>query len=433
MEKDVKKLLLFAFLLRIAVAPFSAHLWDMAMIQESLYLTLQGESVYSYVYEKSVKLQNATGLPLFFEGYAYPPHLTCFLFPFYLLYLSLGGDPRPIKIESNAALSLVPEEGFVASLDVFLFLAIIKLPLLLADLIIVYLLSRRSMEIATVYAFSPYALIISAAWGMFDGLVGLFLLLALILAERGMPFLSGFSFGLSMVKPYSLFALPPFLFYFYRHNIGALAKFSLGFLAGQLPTFAPLLLSPQEFLYTSFLFHGLRNPSGMTPLRALVVAEDSHLASALLSAYSVLFLFSYLLLLFLMFRRGTNLPEGVLVTMSFFLGFNKVIHEQYFLSLFPLLLLYHQKRARTMELLYLTYTILNSALYLLTLPLLFVMDYEVLSLKYEATHYGLGALAMGALVPTVFFAFSVINVLMNLKTIMEFLSGEMVCEKSRAL
>ncbi|MEN2999807.1 MAG: hypothetical protein ABDH61_04450 [Acidilobaceae archaeon] len=433
MEKDVAKLLLFAFLVRLAIAPFSAHLWDMAMIQESLYLTLRGDNVYSYVYERSVRLQNATGLPLFFEGYAYPPHLTYLLLPFYLLYLSLGGDPRPIKIESNAALSLVPEEGFVASNDVFLFLAIVKLPLILADLVIVYLLSRRSTEIAAAYAFSPYVLMISAAWGMFDGLVGLFLLLALIFAERGKFFLSGLSFGLSLAKPYSLFSLPPFLLYSYRKGWGAIVAFSIGFLAGQLPTLAPLLLSPQEFLYTAFLFHGLRNPSGMTPLRALVLAEDSQLTSAALSAYSVLFLLSYLALVALMFKNGAGLPEGVLVTMSFFLGFSKVVHEQYFLSLFPLLLLCHQRRAKTVELLFLTYTVFNSALYLLTLPILFIMDYGVLTLKHEITYYDIGTFAIGALVPAVFFGFSVVNVYVNLKTILEFLAGEKICEKSRAM
>ncbi|MCX8195824.1 MAG: hypothetical protein N3F67_01925 [Acidilobaceae archaeon] len=427
MEKDLAKVLLFALLLRLAIAPFSAHLWDVAMIQESLYLTVSGENVYKFVYEKSVRLQNATGLPLFFEGYAYPPHLMVIMLPYYLLYLSLGGDPRPIKIESDAALSLVPEEGFVASVDVFLFLLIIKAPLIGADLVITYLLWNRRRELAALYAFSPYVILISAAWGMFDGLVALCLLLAILFAERGALVLSGLAYGLSLMKPYSLLALPPFIAFAFRKGPRALAGFSLGFLASQLPTLAYLLLSPQEFFHVTLLFHSLRPPSGLTPLKALSFAEDSRL-TFLLNLYFIAFVLTYLFMLTAIVRRGVGLQESVLASLSFFLAFGKVVHEQYYLSLFPLALLCQERKARALEALFLLYLTVNSALYLLSLPLLFVMDYGVLLAKQEITYYGLGSYALSAIYPVVLFFLSVVNVYLNLKLILELVSQEEKCE-----
>ena len=89
MEKALK-IALVAATLRLLVAPFFGHLWDIKTLQETLYYTLKGENVYTLVYSLSRKVSESTGQPLFYEGFAYPPHITLILIPFYTLYLTLG-------------------------------------------------------------------------------------------------------------------------------------------------------------------------------------------------------------------------------------------------------------------------------------------------------------------------------------------------------
>ena len=117
------------------------------MLRETLYYTLKGDNVCTLVYSLSRKDSESTGQPLFYEGFAYPPHITLILIPFYTLYLTLGGDPQPVKIgEMVVGVGLLYEPKFYLSKDTFLFMTLIKAPMIIADSIIVYILGRRSLK-----------------------------------------------------------------------------------------------------------------------------------------------------------------------------------------------------------------------------------------------------------------------------------------------
>ena len=180
MEKTLRVALLAA-LLRLLVAPFLGHLWDIKTMQETVYYTLKGENVYTLVYTLSRRVSESTGQPLFYEGYAYLPHLALILAPFYIVYIALGGDPQPIRASGVIATGLVYEPQLYMSKDVFLFMTLIKMPMIVADSLIVYILGKRDLRVAVVYALSPYAILITGAWGMFESLIALSLLLSMML------------------------------------------------------------------------------------------------------------------------------------------------------------------------------------------------------------------------------------------------------------
>lgn len=137
--------------------------WD--VLQESLRLFVSGVNVYRYVYEESLRLQEATGLPTFYEGYAYVPHLLFVLLPFYAAYLAAGGDPAPI-----GGVGVCGAAPSLRLPDVYLFLLLIKAPLVAADAAVVWTLHGLSRRAAWAYAVSPYGIFITAVWGCSTGL-----------------------------------------------------------------------------------------------------------------------------------------------------------------------------------------------------------------------------------------------------------------------
>ena len=64
------RIVLLAVAVRLAIAPFFMHAGDVGTIYESSIMVLKGENIYDYVYARTLQIQNVTGLPVFFEGYA---------------------------------------------------------------------------------------------------------------------------------------------------------------------------------------------------------------------------------------------------------------------------------------------------------------------------------------------------------------------------
>lgn len=180
---DRVKYVLIAFCVRFALAPFFAHLWDMNTIQSTVYATSNGINIYDLVYQRTLELRLVTGNPsVFYEGYAYLPHALLLYYPFYLLYLSLGLNPLPIAGVSD------PSSLFSVSFlqpDAYLFLLIMKLPIIIIDSIIVFVLFSKNTKAAKLYALSPYVIFITGIWGMFDSLVALMLLLSILTLSKG--------------------------------------------------------------------------------------------------------------------------------------------------------------------------------------------------------------------------------------------------------
>ena len=66
MDKRIK-IVLAALTVRLVIAPFFMHAGDLGTIYESSAIALNGGNLYSFVYQQTLLMQHATGLPVFFE------------------------------------------------------------------------------------------------------------------------------------------------------------------------------------------------------------------------------------------------------------------------------------------------------------------------------------------------------------------------------
>jgi len=417
LEKALRVALLAA-LLRLLVAPFLGHLWDIKTMQETVYYTLKGENVYTLVYILSRRVSESTGQPLFYEGYAYLPHLALILTPFYIVYIALGGDPQPIRASGMIATGLVYEPQLYMSKDAFLFMTLIKMPMIVADSLIVYILGKRDLRVAVVYALSPYAILITGAWGMFESLIALSLLLSMMLIERGRYVLSGIAYGFSLIKLYPILVLPVFILNLRGKGFRALASFTIGLIISQIPTLLFLLLDPQSFVNTVLLFHILRQPSGLTPLRMLNLAENLTLTSIVSLLHTAISIAAYTAIIVYVFKGGVSLVRGVTLAILYFLAFSKVVHEQYYLSVYPLLLQLRMREARLIETLFLAYTLINVGLFLTSPTLLFLIDYRLLQIHTSIVYGDLGYISINVVGPLVTSLISIITFLVIVKTML---------------
>ncbi len=73
--EERSRIVLLAAAIRLAIAPFFMHAGDVGTIYESSIMVLKGANLYDFVYAKTIQMQSTTGLPVFFEGYAYHPLL----------------------------------------------------------------------------------------------------------------------------------------------------------------------------------------------------------------------------------------------------------------------------------------------------------------------------------------------------------------------
>ncbi|MDJ0270876.1 MAG: hypothetical protein NXY59_10160 [Aigarchaeota archaeon] len=197
-------------------------------------------------------LKAVTGLPLNYEGYAYLPHVMFIFLPFYMFYLTLGGSPLPIMGVHDPA---HPFKVFFHP-DVFTFLFFIKIPILIADVFIALTLYKHfDKRAAWFYVLAPYSVFVSSVWGMFDSMVALFLLTALLLKKQRFPW-AGLVYGLSLMKFYTIYAGIPILYGVWKQRgFKALASFIVGVALSQLPTLYFFVLNLRAFLGAALLFH----------------------------------------------------------------------------------------------------------------------------------------------------------------------------------
>jgi len=328
--EERSRIVLLAAAVRLAIAPFFMHAGDVGTIYESSIMTLKGLNVYDFVYAKTMQMQNATGLPVFFEGYAYHPLLIYFFAPFYWLFSLIAG-PSPVMID-----------GHYPSLPVLVYpwtpllLLMLKIPIILADLLVVYLLARVDMGKAEIYAFCPYVIFISTVWGMFDSLVGLFLLASYLMSSRN-NFLSGLFYGLSLLKLYTVVLLPLYVVRLFRRR-RALVEFLAGLAVTLLPVAYYLIVSPLSIWNVLVTFQGTRIMGGVNLYNFIWIVQDLIFDLAVSMVPTVLLLVA---LYYLISRFGRKAPllESILVIMFAYFLFGKVINEQFLVSIFPLILL----------------------------------------------------------------------------------------------
>ena len=325
------KLVLAALAVRLAIAPFFMHSGDLGTIYESSAVALHGGNLYDFVYHQTLQMQYATGLPVFFEGYAYHPLLIYFFVPFYWLFTLISG-PNPVIIGAhfpNLPTLIYPW----ALLAIFM----LKIPIILADISVVYILSGLDFRRAEIYAFCPYIIFVSVVWGMFDAFVAVFLLLSYLTFTRSSYALSGFTYGLSLMKLYTIVLLPLYVYRLFG-KWRQLLEFLGGFVVTLIPIVYYLLVSPASVWNVLVTFQGGRVMGGANLYNFIWIVEDVRFDLQVSMIATVITVVSVLLITFWYGRRLPFLEALLAVMLASFL-FGKVMNEQFLVSIFPLILL----------------------------------------------------------------------------------------------
>jgi hypothetical protein len=329
--EDRIRVTLGALAIRLVIAPFFMHSGDVATIYESSSIALRGGNLYDFVYQQTLLMQHATGLPIFFEGYAYHPLLVYFFVPFYWVYTQIVG-PSPAIIGGH-----FPNLPVLVYPWALLAILMIKVPIIIADISVVYVLGGLDLKKAALYAFCPYAIFISAVWGMFDAFVAIFLLASYLSFAKSSYALSGLMYGLSAMKLYTIVLLPLYLF-----RLWGRWKDFFSFLAGVLVTLIPvgyyLAVSPVSFWNVLVTFQAGRVMGGANLYNFIWIVPDVHFDLWISSILTIPLIAS---VLYIIFRYGRRLPflEAILAVMLASFLFDRVLNEQFLVSIFPLILL----------------------------------------------------------------------------------------------
>lgn len=194
-----------ALLLQLALAPWFIHDWDGFVFLRTVEDFLTGVTPYQTAERAPDHIFVSVEWPSTNSWYAYPPGALLLMTPGILAAKLLGvTDPYVLR-------------------------AALKLPLILGNLLLAYVVgrtvanlggdagARRKAELLILL--NPLLIFVAALWGMFDAwMMALLLLSGLFLHERR-PVLAGLAFaGATLIKVFPLFVAPIFLAY-------ALARF----------------------------------------------------------------------------------------------------------------------------------------------------------------------------------------------------------------
>jgi len=330
MEKR-SRIVLLAIAVRLAIAPFFMHAGDVGTIYESSAMALQGANVYNYVYGQTLQMQHLTGLPVFFEGYAYHPLLIYFFAPFYWLFTLIAG-PYPVMI----GVGQYPSLPVLVYPAILVLLLMLKMPIILADVAVVYILAGIDARKAEIYALCPYVIFISVVWGMFDAIVAVFLLASYLTFSRN-SFLSGVLYGLSLMKLYTIVLLPLFVVRLFGKRRDLL-QFSAGLALTLLPVAYFMIVSPASIWNVLVTFQGTRLMGGVNLYNFTWIVQDLPFDLRISTIPNYFLIISLVLLLWKFGRKGPLL-EAILAFMFASFLFGRVLNEQFLVSIFPLILL----------------------------------------------------------------------------------------------
>lgn len=193
---SLQVLLILGFLIRISIAPFTSHRFDIVSLKQA---------ARAFYEEGNITL---------FTNWSSPPLWFFTIIIFYAPYMLLRIVGLPdTRVYYQPVLSM--EVTFL------------KFPLILSDILSTYLIYKicrkqnldegNSMKAAAVYLLNPFTIFISSIWGMFDSLAILFALLGVYLFTHKKFYLSSLIWGLG-VKWYSLGFIPFLSIYSYVQN-----------------------------------------------------------------------------------------------------------------------------------------------------------------------------------------------------------------------
>lgn len=316
--------------LQLLAAALLVHSWDGFVFRRTVEnLVLGGESPYATAEQAPAYVYANAQVPPFAQWYAYPPMA--------FLLQSLTYGPYVLAGASNQILARL----------------LVKLPLVAAALALPPIARRFALassarpenasRLERILLFSPLLLVIGAAWGQTEVLLGLLLVGSLHFLHRAQPTASAILFGLAcVVKVFPLFVYPILLAYLWgRSGFRSALRHALVSGATALAVSAPFLAqSPRGFLDLVFLMHYRRPSSGfsawMLPEWAVDQIAGAAAREALSAALSVLTLSTFALFLVSQsvraYRHDARIEDVVRRLGLAFLAFllvGKVVHEQY--------------------------------------------------------------------------------------------------------
>ena len=317
-------LAIIAFSVRAALAPFFMHAWDVTTLHEALEDFMSGRNVYASVAEKTMMLRQMNGVEASYEGYAYLPHAILFYLPSYLAYKLLCNGPAIVGGHFQPLQLIEP--------NIYIFLTLTKVPIMLADAAITYVLAKRSSGLGLLYALLPYSIAITSVWGNFDSLIGLLLLLA-FLTRKEHPTASGILYGISLTKLFVIVTFPAFILSMRRER-SSILKFMLGLILSQAPTIAFFIQDPNSMLNV-LLFHSTRSPGGVNIYNLAPKLYSYQLQSTLNRISTAVLGLTVLVCLI----KGKTDAEKIVFSLAAYMAVGPVVNEQHLATLIPLLLL----------------------------------------------------------------------------------------------
>lgn len=337
---QVLKLVAVALGIRLLLVPL-AHPWDGQTLVNAFAELAQPGSLAEavarpYETERGLSLltQAAGRQADHYEYWAYPPFMLYILWPLAQAYRLVGGELQP---------TFPVQPVFVAPALPIAVLFLTRLPVILADLGALIIMRALGVSLGELkwYAFNPLVLL-AGIW-TFDAVMVLFLLLAILLAERHQWIFAGLALGLGTATKFiPLVALPAFGLRILASDTSGRSKAaSFGALfAGILVSLAVTIAPALEGVRYVLEFHADRFGQGLSvdqilwlgiqpqlgrdwvtpaPLYATPLLGQLSLAVALLAAAWAIS------------RRASSLRTGVLVMFLAFLVGSKLVNEPYVL------------------------------------------------------------------------------------------------------
>lgn len=319
-----------AAVLQILAAALLVHSWDGFVFTRTVEnFAANGETPYATAERDPAYVYANAQVPAFAQWYAYPP------LAFLLQSLTYG--PYFLAGFGNQMVGRL----------------VLKLPIVAAALILPIVAKRfaratgandRAAErIEKVLLFTPILLVIGAAWGQTEVLLGLFFVSSLYALAKNRYDLSAILFGLAcLVKIFPLFVYPVLLAYLWgRRGFGT--AFRHGLIAGvsALAVCVPFLIAnPRGFFQVVVLMHYERPAGGFSPWMMPEWAVDQWLGTAARDvASTVLSIITFSAFLIFLTSQGlrayrhdasvADMTRRLALSFLAFLLVSKVVHEQY--------------------------------------------------------------------------------------------------------
>lgn len=239
------------------------------------------------------------------------------------------------------------------------FYFLIKIPAIIADLIIIYFVFRLTFLLtknnitstlaSLVYALNPVSLIITSLHGQFDSIPLAFILASiyyLIISNQNI-ILSAVSIGTAIAfKSWPVVFLPLILYQLREQKKRMFKILIWSVLISFISLFPYLLITPQAVIENVFMYRGTRD-FGISQI--LFFLRNNHLYEDFVDSYfsnSIIIAVILLIISYLIYtKKKFSLLKGIIITFLFFYIFSASLGAQYLVWIIPFLVIDNLKWA----------------------------------------------------------------------------------------